>query len=75
MNQQELRRLALSGVDAEIARLTKLREAILSGKPAATLGTTNGGPAKRRGGRQFTAAQRREVSKRMKAMWAKRRKE
>jgi hypothetical protein len=58
-------------LDQEINRrqeeLAALRQA------RAALSGTGGGPTPRRGRRTFTAAQRAEISRRMKATWAARR--
>jgi hypothetical protein len=69
MNQTELQEMARIGLDVEIARLIKRRDSL--GKQSAPKLNGNGKVRKRR---KFTAAERKLISKRMKAMWAAKRK-
>jgi hypothetical protein len=72
---EELKQLAAAGIRAEISRLTSLL-AELEGSEAAALptGSNDGQVTKRRGRRNLTDAQRKEISRRMKAMWRAKRK-
>jgi hypothetical protein len=76
--EAEFREFAIAGLEAEIARLQQLRQTLLDGSEGRRE-TTLTGPAvvsadrqRRRGG--MSAAQRKAVSKRMKAYWAAKRK-
>ena len=73
---KEMQAFAIAGLDAEIARLTRLRQELVGGGRRAAPGNEDGGEVgngKVRKRRKFTAAERREISKRMKAMWAAKR--
>jgi hypothetical protein len=64
---------------AERDRLNRAIEALQGpikrrGRPPKNLVTTNPGPVPKKRGRTFTAAQRKAQAKRMKEMWAKRKK-
>ena len=70
MTDEELRALARKGVEVEIARLMKVMEEL--GGVDTTSQRLDGAPPKRRRA-EMTAAQRKAVSKRMRAMWAAKR--
>jgi hypothetical protein len=70
MDTKEIRQLAIAGARAEITRLQRFL-AEVEGENTPTPPT----PAKRgRGKRNLTDAQRAEISRRMKAIWAAKRK-
>jgi hypothetical protein len=73
---KEMQAFAIAGLDAEIARLTRLRQELVGGSRRAARGKEDSGEVGNRKGRKrrkFSAAERREISKRMKAMWAAKR--
>jgi len=81
MKRDEMEKFARAGLDAEIARLTALRDALsgpkrASRKQAPAVATSADGdtqaPTRKR--RKRTAAERKAVSLRMKKYWAERRK-
>lgn len=61
-------------LDRQISALQNQLSALRGAKSALSGGVRMGREPARRGRRTFTAAQRAEISKRMKAAWAKRRK-
>jgi hypothetical protein len=75
MTTDELKSLAAAGIRAEIGRLTSLLAELEGDSAALPTGSNDGTTTKRRGRRNLTPAQRKEISRRMKAMWAAKRKE
>ncbi|HSL20613.1 MAG TPA: hypothetical protein VK886_03695 [Vicinamibacterales bacterium] len=79
LSREALRRLAVHGARTRLQELDAERRTLLREFPE--LGSGRGGgrrgsraPAARTTRRRFSAAQRRAISKRMKALWAERRK-
>ena len=65
----------LKALDSEISALESRLAALKSARSALTGGGSADRSPRGPGRRKFTAAQRAEISRRMKALWAKRRKE
>jgi len=75
MADENLKEFARRGVQAEIERLMRILDD-LGGIDHRSQRLDEAAPPKsRRAGRRMTAAQRKEVSRRMKAMWAAKRKQ
>jgi hypothetical protein len=70
LSREELRQLALGGAKARLQELETERRSLMREFPELGSRTPKQGGRKRR----MTAAQRKAISKRMKAMWAARRK-
>ena len=83
LSREALRRLAVQGARTRLQELDTERQALLREFPEIGNGRRGGRgggrrgspePAARTGRRRFNAAQRRAISRRMKALWAERRK-
>lgn len=70
MNVAKVLDTAIHDLETRLAALKAARTAIVTAAASSSVGGTD-----RRGRRRFTAAQRAEISRRMKATWAARRKE
>ncbi len=78
LSREELRRLALAGAKTRLQELEAERRSLMHEfpelGPARSKGPVSRRPAAHKGKRKMTAAERRAISKRMKALWAERRK-
>jgi len=76
LSREDLRRLALAGAKTRLQELEAERRILMAEFPELGAARSKGSPraVARKGHRKMSAAERRAISKRMKALWAERRK-